>query len=203
MTMLGELTLDDAANEAAGNWKKFDSFVWFRNSEIEQPEDWGIHYTHHRDSGLLDQSNAAYFRKELIKFTEGDDPDVAFESHNHWAVGYIEGFSIRAYRDGQITDAFKAFHEIKAALAAYPILDDADYSHREYEATIENIKISGWRICQDYDLPEDWQYEVYDWLANNSERSIENVDDQGGWPDESEIEMAIEALEYVRVQESP
>ncbi len=30
--MLGTLELEEAAAKAAGNWKRFDSFVWFRGS---------------------------------------------------------------------------------------------------------------------------------------------------------------------------
>ena len=29
------MTLEDAAKEAAGNWKRFECFVWFRDSEID------------------------------------------------------------------------------------------------------------------------------------------------------------------------
>ena len=53
------------------------------------------------------------------------------ESHCHWAVGHVDGFSIRVYRDGEITDAFKAYHELMEQLAGYPILDEEDYSAAE------------------------------------------------------------------------
>ena len=43
-------------------------------------------------------------------FTERDDPDVVMESHSHWAVGHVDGFSIRVYRDGEITEAFRTYH---------------------------------------------------------------------------------------------
>lgn len=80
MTRLGELELQDAAVEAAGNWKSFDCFCWFRKDDIDDAENWAVIYTHHRDSGLLDQSNAAVIAKKMQPFTEGDDPDVVFES---------------------------------------------------------------------------------------------------------------------------
>ena len=76
MTALGELTLEDAAKEAAGNWQRFESFVWFRDSEIADPDNWAIIYTHNRDSGLLDQSNADAIAEAMEPFTNGDDPDV-------------------------------------------------------------------------------------------------------------------------------
>jgi hypothetical protein len=55
MTMaLGELPLEEAAKQAAGNWRNFECFVWHRRLEIADPENWSIMYTHHRDSGLID-----------------------------------------------------------------------------------------------------------------------------------------------------
>ena len=86
--MLGTLELDDAAQKAAGNWQNFRSFVWWRDRELADADQWAIIYTHHRDSGLLNQSNAAFIAKALKPLTEGDDPDVVMESHHHWAVGH-------------------------------------------------------------------------------------------------------------------
>ena len=62
--------------------------------ELESPENWAIHCTHHRDSGLLDQSNAEVIARKLETFMKGDDPDMVAESHEHWLVGHIDGFSI-------------------------------------------------------------------------------------------------------------
>ncbi|MCH7686441.1 MAG: hypothetical protein IH899_07140, partial [Planctomycetes bacterium] len=162
---LGELDLQGAAEQAAGNWRKFQCFVWYRD-EIQDAENWAIVYSHNRDSGLLDQSNASVIEKMLEPFTEAadEDPDVVMESHNHWACGWIDGFSIRVFRDGQITDAFRKYHEPAERLAEYPILDEEDYSNREYEATVTNIADAAWRLKDDYELPEDWQYEAYGWL---------------------------------------
>ena len=53
MSMVGEMTLEDAAKQLAGNWQRFESFCWFRENEIADPDNWAIIYTHNRDSGLL------------------------------------------------------------------------------------------------------------------------------------------------------
>ena len=135
--MIGTLDLEDAAKEAAGNWQRFTCFAWHRLNEMDDAEQWGIIYTHNRDSGLLDLSNASAIEKALEKFED----DVVFESHNHWAVGHVDGFSIRVFKDGQITEAFRCCHEIFEALADYPVLDEEDYSSREYEATLSNIEM--------------------------------------------------------------
>ena len=39
-----ELTLEDAAKEAAGNWQDFHCFVWFRDKELVDADQWSIVY---------------------------------------------------------------------------------------------------------------------------------------------------------------
>ena len=121
--------------------------------EIADPDNWAIIYTHNRDSGLLDQSNADAIAEALKAFSETDDADVVFESHDHWAVGHVDGFSIRVYRNGEITEAFKTYHDLMEQMDGYPILDEEDYSNREYEATLENISAAAWRVKHEYELP--------------------------------------------------
>lgn len=193
---LGQLSLEGAAAKAAGNWQRFTCFAWFRQNELEDPNDWFIAYTHHRDSGLLDQSNAAAIAKALEPFTEGDDPDVVAENHSHWAVGWIEGFSIRVFRNGQITDAFRTYHELAQRLDDYPILDEEDYSRREFEATLNNLLDAAWRLKDEYELPEGWEGDVYEWLSDDDPAAVENTDDQGGYPTEDQLQAAFEALDY-------
>ena len=91
MGAIGEITLEDAAREAAGNWRSWTCFVWDREREIDDAENWSIVYTHNRDSGLLAQSNAAAIADVLRPFSETENPDVVFESHPHWAVGHVDG----------------------------------------------------------------------------------------------------------------
>lgn len=192
---IGELTIEEAAHDIVGNWKRFQCFIWYRD-DIPDADNWAILYTHNRDSGLLDLSNAGVIAKALEPFADGDDPDVVFESHNHWAVGHVDGFSIRVLRDGQITDAFRKYHDLAEAMASYCILDEEDYSNREYEATVANIADAAWRMKDDFELPEGWQYEVYGWLSDNDSGEIENRDDQGGYPSEASLRAALTALDF-------
>jgi hypothetical protein len=198
-TLSAELTLEEAAKEAAGNWQEFECFVWHRRSEIVDADNWSIMYTHHRDSGLLDQSNASVIEKTLEPFTEGNDPDVVLERHFHWAVGHIDGFSVRVYRNGEITDAYRKYRQIQERIADYPVLDEEDYSDREYEATIGNIEDTAWRLKNEFDLPEGWEGQAYDWLSENKFHAVENRDDQGGCPSEKELREAFEAFGYGKV----
>jgi len=195
--MLGTLTLEDAANEAAGNWQKFDSFVWWRQREMDDADQWTVVYSHNRDSGLLEQSNAAVIAKALETLTDGDDPDVVAESHSHWLVGHVDGYSIRVFDgDGNITEAFRTYFELLEQLDDYPLLDESDYSQREYDATHENIDLAAWKVMREFVLPEGWESEVYSWLSDNDPSQLENVDDQGGWPDEDSLREAFVALGY-------
>jgi len=200
MSISSEVSLEDAARRAAANWRRFESFVWFRDGDIPDPENWAIIYTHNRDSRLLDLSNAHLIAEAMRPFTVGEDPDVVMESHDHWAVGRVDGFSVRVHWDGEITDAFKAHHALAERLADYPILDEADYGRREYEATLENIADAAWRLKGDYDLPEGWECEVFSWFDEHRQRAIENRDDQGGRPEESDLRDAFEALGYQRIE---
>lgn len=201
-THLGDMTVEESAKESTGNWRDFSCFVWWREREMEDSDQWMIHYTHHRDSGLLDQSNAEQIRKALAPFTEGDDPDVVEESHSHWAVGHIDGFSLRVYRRGRITKAFRTFHSLMESMAAYPILDESDYSEREYEASYENNEHAAWSLKRKYNVPEDWQSQVFSWLNDNRPNSLENgADDQGGWPDDDDLQAAFDALGFERLED--
>jgi hypothetical protein len=197
---LADLSLEESAKATAGNWRKFHCFVWFRDRELDDADNWAIFYTHNRDSGLLDQSNAAVIHDEMTKFGEGEDPDVVFESHSHWAVGHVDGFSVRVFKDGRITEAFRKYYELEQQMDAYPVLDDSDYSDREYEATLDNIKDAAWRLKSEVDLPDGWEGEVYSWLSDHECNEIENVDDRGGYPSEEALRRAFEALGYDTAQ---
>lgn len=193
------MEISELAVQAAGNWMSFQSFGW--RTQPEDGENWCIVYTHNRDSGLLEQSNAAAIAAELESFLEADDPDVVCEHHGHFACGWVDGYSIRVYRDGEITAAFQKWCEIQDRLSDYPILDESDYSDRESEATFANIADAAYSVSQDYDLPQDWEDEVYWWLSNHDPGAVENCDDQGGYPSEEQIVAAFEGLGYERIED--
>ncbi len=106
----------------------------------------------------------------------------------------MDGFSILVFRsDGSITPAFEEFCRIKEDLDGYPILDESDYSEREYEATLENYREEMWRLRDE--LPEGWEAQVYSWFSDHGhDEFTENRDDQGGWAPKEKIVEALEAL---------
>ena len=198
---IGELDLESAAKEAVGNWQEFDCFSWDRSNDIEDTDQFCLVYTHNRDSGLLDQSNAEAIAEAMKPFLDREPCDVMEEHHNHWAVGWVDGYAIRVYRRGRITKAFRTWHDLQSRLADYPILDEDDYSTRAYEATLENIADSARRLKRDYDLPSDWAFEVYRWLSDHDCSEIENDDDRGGYPSEEWVRRAFTALGFKRTEE--
>src|SRR5947209_5911036 len=128
-----------AAKQMAGNWRQFQCFCWHRGYDLPDADAWCIWYTSNRGSGLLAESNEAVINKRLEPFSEGEDADLVFERHSHWAVGHVDGFSIRVFQDdGSVTPAFVEFCSIKDRLEDCPILAEQDYTEREFEATLEN-----------------------------------------------------------------
>jgi hypothetical protein len=186
--------VEEAGKALAGNWRDFDCFAWHRAYDLEDADRWTVWYTSSRDSELLEQSNEKVFNDRLRPFSEGDDPDVVFERHSHWAVGHLDGFSIRVFRaDGSITPAFEEFCGIKDALEGYPVLDSEDYGEMELQATLDNYRSEMWR--EEKTLPEGWESEVYSWFSDHClDEFIENRDDRGGWAPRERIVEALQAI---------
>jgi hypothetical protein len=183
-----------AARQLAGNWRRFECFAWHRSHGLEDADRWVIWYTSSRDAGLLEQSNEAAINRRLAPYAEGDDPDLVFETHGHWAVEHLSGVSIRAFRgDGSITPAFEEFCSIKEALENYPVLDEQDYSEREHTATLSNYASEMWRERKT--LPEGWASEVFSWFSDQGQdRFTANADDMGGFAPREAIILALTDL---------
>ena len=144
-----------AADECVGNWLKFESFGW---ADAPDPRYWTRAELSHRDSSILDQSNAAVIERTLEE-TDPEGEDHYEISASHWAVGWTEGLAIRVFKDGtnelhgrgrghgalgmptdeDLTPCFRAFYELMSSLADYPVLDDEDYCRREHEDFEETL----------------------------------------------------------------
>jgi hypothetical protein len=189
--------VEDAARQLAGNWRRIDSFAWLRGCDLADADRWMIWYTSHRDAGLLARSNERAIEERLRPFAEGDDPDVVFERHSHWAAGHLDGFSVRVYgADGAVTPAFEEFCRIKEELAGYPLLDERDYAWRVYEATLANYRNELGRLADG--LSDRWEAQVYSWFNDHGEdRFTDNRDDEGGWAPREAILRALRGLGLV------
>lgn len=169
------------AEEAVGNWQKFESFAWFDRPPDE--ENCAIIPYVHRDSDLMTCSNASVVEKEVE-----DLPDAWIEQASHWAVGWIAQVVVRVYDgEGEITESFKRVCDLFWAIEDYPVLDDEDLSRREYEAAIENIEDE----LGNMGLDKAFASAVYDWLSHNNQMALEDVDGHGAYPSEGSIAAAM------------
>jgi hypothetical protein len=152
----------------------------------------------HRDSTLLDQSNfdAAWNRlNELSKHLTipGDDNFPESDScqiirMNHWAVGWVESIVIHP----SDVSAVKEAELIQEDMSGYPVLDDEDYSDREYQATMENI-LTSLRMLG-FGADEKMGKDIYNWLSRNDDYALEDCDDTGAWVPDNVIMEAIEGI---------
>jgi hypothetical protein len=53
-----------------------------------------------------------------------------------------------------------------------------------------------WTQCPTASVARWWETEVYDWLSDNTPQALDDTDDHGGWPDETELRAAFDALGY-------
>ncbi len=178
--------LEELAAKLAGNHRHFDSFCWHDQPD-EDADQWCIVYTHNRDSDLLAQSNASVI-DEVLSAEEFAD-HVSAERHSHFACGWVDGYAIRVYdakliseeNEFGITPAFSAYAALAESLSDYPVLDDEDYSRREHEATLENLKQESSRLITD-DAPDSWLSDLYDAIEEDeaASREFDRSDDGHG-----------------------
>ena len=190
------------ARQEAGNHLEFSNFAWhyppWNVEGMGDEHEWAMYYTKNRDSTLLAQSNHAYIQKAMEPYE--DDGTAKEESHGCWAYGWREGFAIRVFKQGEVTDAFKVWMNMQDAMNNYPVLDEEDYSERELEATLDNIKNY---IAEDVkdDAPEGWECDVYQYLSDHHQDSLESTDDQGGWPHGELVQEALKHHGYLYIEE--
>ena len=193
------------AASLANNHAKFTSFAWSSEERPLDAHNWSIVYLSNRDSGLLDKSNESVILKKLAPYIDGCGSigcDVVTISHSHWAVGYVDGILIRVYNsNGSISDAFRKYAELKLQIDNYSILDDNNYSEREYTATIDGIEQAGRRMIRN-DVPESWAYDCYTWFYEHNQSAIESDStDQGGYPSDDDMRECLDALGYLESEE--
>lgn len=184
-------SVESFAREMANNHAEFRDFGWY--GRPENAEIWCIYYTHNRGSDLLEQSNAEVIKEKLQG--EEFENDVIFQRHNHWAVGWVEGVVIRVYNEGgDITEAFKALYDIKTSLEDYPLLDEDDFSKKEYQSAIDSIGERSKFVSDN--PPDDWKEQVYSCLWDST-HELENRDGTGAYPSDESIKETLRELDLL------
>jgi hypothetical protein len=153
---------------------------------------WATTFSKSRDSSILEQANYVAIKEDLEKrFPK----DVSDERFSHFAVGWLDQLLVRMLdKNGKVTKAGIAALEWKDKLESYPVADDEDFSRREFEATLDNIKWEG-------SLDEPTAQAVYDWLSENDQMALEDVDGKGGYPSKKQIDAALKSLGLLKSEE--
>jgi len=79
-----------------------------------------------RDSDILTESNFDCALREL----GGKSDTVKIVRESHWACGWVEWIAIHE----SDSKALERADEIVSALSVYPVVDEGDFSEREYNA---------------------------------------------------------------------
>src|SRR3990167_7937361 len=141
-----QLEIEKEAEKAANNHEAFTNFMW--GAAPPDREHWAIYHTENRQSDILTKANAQIIAQRLKPWIESGD--IREEHFTDWFCGWIDGYSIRVYRqDKTITEAFKAWLSIAEEIKNYPILDEELFSRMEYGATLENIRLRAEKINQE------------------------------------------------------
>lgn len=101
---------------------------WVRSSNYmgEDYSDCFILATHNRDSGILEESNFS----AALKRMGGESDSVQIVRFSHWLCGWVEMICIR----DSDPDMVQKGNDIENQLEDYPILDEEDFSNREWDA---------------------------------------------------------------------
>jgi hypothetical protein len=128
----------EKAKKFTGNWQKFPSFVWHdRPQDAEKFAHVGLGMS--RDAEVEIQSNHR-IAKGILENVDPEQENWSEEHQGHFAVGWIELFSIRCLdpKTGEPTPAWIEWCNIQEKLDNYPILDEGDVSELECELGLHN-----------------------------------------------------------------
>lgn len=138
-------------------------------------EEWPDYYVflgHHRDSDNLDNSNFDCGLKAI----GGESETVIVVTENHWAVGWVAWIAIHESNEEALIKA----DEIKAKLDDYPVLDEEDYSEREYKDFSWNCEQAVRDYCHDHGRRFMWR------IVEELKQSLPE-DSADTWPSEDQI----------------
>jgi len=94
---------------------------------LEDQQDWlVVPVSRTRDSGSLDESNF----EAALSMLNGESDTCEVHRFGHWGPGWFEIILVHPDREEEVD-------EIEGLLETYPILDDEDYSQRQYDEISE------------------------------------------------------------------
>ncbi|WJN63327.1 hypothetical protein [Streptomyces phage phiScoe54] len=159
-----------------------DTLVEYAERALERPSDaafWDerCYDTHvpvigwaERGDDILEESNF-YSARDLIEGAAEDEEHWFEGTAGHWLVGSLRQIWVQVYEDEsreEFTQAFIEAVEIQEALHGYPILDESDYSEREWKAFEENCDQALQDAKREYELDTDEESTAIDNLIFES-----------------------------------
>lgn len=116
-------------NKAMDNSNGLDGWGNYSGSADESWQEFVVLSVYrNRDSNILDESNFECALDTL----GGESDDVQVHRFGHWGCGWFELLLVNP-NSNKIEDAYK----IQTALQNYPVLDESDYSDRQWELYTE------------------------------------------------------------------
>jgi hypothetical protein len=107
-----------------------DAFAYFGDRDLGVS--WGFAGigTTNRDADPLTESNHVIAWKDL---SEAFPDDVELLHSTHWMCGWVDEILVRVVEQGKPTAAFMAVVRLQERLEHYPVLDETDFSAREWD----------------------------------------------------------------------
>lgn len=167
-------------------------FMYYGSNE-QMFESWGYVWGYGRGADVMDESN---FWTVYNRLKEQFPDDVEVHRSNHWLCGWVEQLAVRIlkpdadskeFRDEDVTDAFREVLRFKTRVENYPVLDEEDYSEREWREMLEFVRACG--------VEEE-----------NAERVLKNImkhEDCAAHTEDLEDEMVAHALERLLLDAPP
>lgn len=157
-------------SEVAANPSGWDSRANYMGTPLDEFDNLYVVMARNRDSDLLTESNWDCAVKQL----GGESDNVVIHRFGHWACGWLEYLCV--------TEAMREQGQaIADSLEDYPVLDETDYSEREWSAATDHwasltIK-ERVRLCQGYrckvlearhdSIPQSDNGGLFDYLAGH------------------------------------
>ncbi len=192
--MLDELrefeTVEEAAEESAGNWKNWKHFAWFGADDVPDSHNVMLGYMVGPQSSSIDDANFVTVTRALQPFI-GSMLDLTstvghYGASLHGDQNAAKGFMVRVYQDGLITDAFKKLYEIakQTGLENFPLNED-DFKNVTRQSITKYVLDDVVKACNEKNVPYTIEIlnNVVSWLMED-EPIFEDLDDD-------EIEKAI------------
>jgi len=156
--------------------KALTEWKYPRDYSGESFEGYYVILSRNRDSGTLENSN---FEKAL-ELLGGEDADagVIVASSGHWAVGWIEELLVSKNAPEKVAIA----ETIEESLDKYPLLDEEDWSRREYEEMSELTNDVVLDILRDIENKYDADTSIFPTEKKEKLHQIvfDNIDGHGG-----------------------